>query len=98
MCQTPVAKPDDRTHVNADPPWDVSIAPVLEIFPLAQTIASEFRTPLTVRLPVVVASPLHVKDPTVAVPGQLRAPIVYVAVVSRASLRYDAVDVIRMGA
>ena len=29
---------------------------------------------------------------------QLKAPIVYVAVASRASLRYDAVDVIRIGA
>ena len=71
---------------------------MLEIFPLAQIIASLFRTPLTVRLPLIVAFPLHWSDPTVASPVQVRTPMVYVAAVSRASLRYDAVDVIRIGA
>ena len=89
---------EDLEDVQLLPPCVVSAAPALEILPLAQQRASAFRLPPTVRLPIVVAFPLHWSDPTVAAPVQLRAPIVYVAVASRASLRYDAVDVIRIGA
>ena len=109
MCQTPVANPVDRTHVNPDPPWFDSVDPVLEIFPLAQISASGFRLPLTVRLPVVVAFPLHWSeptvanpvqaiDPTVANPVQANAPIVYVAVVLSASPRYAEALVTKRGA
>ena len=65
--------------------------------PQAHIIASGFRTPLTVRLPVTLAFPLHWSDVTVAA-AQERAPIVYAAVVLNASVKCDAEDVNTRGA
>ena len=76
----------------------VSGAPVLPILPLAQQIASLLRVPPIVILPVVVTSPWHWSDPTVAVPVHVRVPIVYAAAVLSDSVRYDAEDVTKRGA
>ena len=73
MCQTPDGDPADRMHVNPDAPANDSIVPVLEIFPLAQISASEF-TPLTVRLPLIVALPMQVKVGVVISPVVVRVP------------------------
>ena len=86
---------EDLVACQVLPPCPVvSGAPVLEILPLAQQIASLLRIPPQVILPVVVRFPLHWSDVTVAAP-HVRAPIVYAAVVL---VRCDAVEVTKRGA
>ena len=83
----------DRTTVQGvPPPVDVCVTVVVFTLPQAHIRASGFRTPLIVRLPVTLAFLLHWSDVTVAA-AQVRAPMVYAAMLLNASVRYDAVDV-----
>ena len=84
--------------VQSVPPVLLVVVPLAVILRLAHTKQSGLRSWVTVRLPVTVAFPLHLNDPTVASPVQVKALIVHAAVVLNASVRYDAVDVNTRGA
>ena len=66
--------------VQSVPPVLLDVVPLAVILPLAHTKQSGLRVWVTVRLPVMVAFPLHWSDPTVASPVLVSDPTVASAV------------------
>ena len=61
--------------VQLVPPALLDVVPFAEILPLAHTKQSGLRVWVTVRLPVMVASPLHASPTTVACPVVVAVPL-----------------------